>query len=503
MSNGDSVPIPRDEKQYDSTPGGIRRTIEEIRGRNDRDGIVFHYTSGTNLELIEKGGILCSKGKEGGGLYFFRKGPDEYGFHGRKYNKDEEVGQVDPTLFEAFEEKLTLAARGPNALAELKAGTGSHDWLEWCLVCFVRPDNLKDMEDRAGSCMIPWSRLERDRGCERDQQDKLFIKRDAEGRELVDILGAIRIHGYRDEPPFSMPAKAPPAPSSQAVAGAAQSNTATMLHESLLSGAGVSIERANEVQRGLQALMSEPWADWWPEVTISYATGSRESIDSPGAGPGLLCAATIVHALHDAGIACASGLHVPPGSNWMTFLPKVGGRFAKCRVLIVLLTKPFYNSIPCLKEVHQATEAPLRPTIIPIRCDGAFPKKAEQWPQLERGDALMLEQVQSTLGAVNTLPPRGLFFDRSETMVELVRHVQSALGQPLQPASSLAGIQHASAQSPAESSSASHFMHIVLQPPPGTDLSGCANPLTTLTMTPLMFPPPCHPSCHTNPQLRF
>ena len=86
--------IPRDEKQYDATPEGIRATVNEFTKKYNQNGVVFHYTSGAKLELIEKSGIRCGKGKEGGGLYFFRKGPDQYGFHGRRYG--EKGGQADP-----------------------------------------------------------------------------------------------------------------------------------------------------------------------------------------------------------------------------------------------------------------------------------------------------------------------------------------------------------------------------------------------------------------------
>ena len=56
-------------------------------------------------------------------------------------------------LDDVFAEKLTLAGRGQLALDELRAGKLSHDWMEWCLVCFVQPDNLTDMAGR-DACMI-------------------------------------------------------------------------------------------------------------------------------------------------------------------------------------------------------------------------------------------------------------------------------------------------------------------------------------------------------------
>ena len=80
----------------------------------------------------------------------------------------------------------------------------------------------------------------------------------------------------------------------------------------------------------------------------------------------MMQAAAITHALHRAGIACASGLCVPPGANWKDFLPKIDGRFSRCEVLIVLLSPAFYRSHPCLLEVHAAVQAK-KMVILPLR----------------------------------------------------------------------------------------------------------------------------------------
>ena len=59
---------------------------------------------------------------------------------------------------------------------------------------------------------------------------------------------------------------------------------------------GVTTEQSNDVQRVVQSLMDRPWPEWFPKVCISYATGTRRK-DAPGAGPGMLQAAAITHAL--------------------------------------------------------------------------------------------------------------------------------------------------------------------------------------------------------------
>ena len=42
---------------------------------------------------------------------------------------------------------------------------------------------------------------------------------------------------------------------------------------------------------------------------------------------------------------CAHGLAVPAGVNWKEFLTKLNSKFAKCKVLIVCLTRGFYLSV--------------------------------------------------------------------------------------------------------------------------------------------------------------
>merc|ERR1712048_26418 len=102
----------------------------------------------------------------------------------------------------------------------------------------------------------------------------------------------------------------------------------------------------------------------------------------------MLQAATIVRAFHQEGIPVASGLSVPAGANWETFLTKIDSRFSKCIVLIALQSQSFYLSYPCLKEVHKAIKSSKVKHIIPIRCaeKALLPSKDEQWPDVEMSD---------------------------------------------------------------------------------------------------------------------
>ena len=201
------------------------------------------------------------------------------------------------------------------------------------------------------------------------------------------------------------------------------------LHDSYTTAAdvpAVTTQMSNEVQRGLQALMGQPWPDWFPRVCVSYATGTRPDLDAHGTGPGMMHAAAITRALYQAGVACASGLCVPAGQNWKEFLPKINSRFAKCEVLIVLLSPAFYLSRPCLLEIDKAMAAK-KMKLVPLRCAEPLPNKKAQWPDISAEDALMLEQVQAKLTVINSLPPRGLFFEDPANLEDLIVRVHDLL----------------------------------------------------------------------------
>ena len=47
-------------------------------------------------------------------------------------------------------------------------------------------------------------------------------------------------------------------------------------------------------------------------------------------------------------------MHVAAGSNWEVFMTKLYGRFAKCKLLVVVITVELYDSKVCLREIHAA-----------------------------------------------------------------------------------------------------------------------------------------------------
>lgn len=160
---------------------------------------------------------------------------------------------------------------------------------------------------------------------------------------------------------------------------------------------------SNVIQDELNKRLDQKWDTFYPEVAISYATAMR-SEDAKGAGPGMAMAAAVLHALADEGIPCSSGLHVPPSSNWKTFLQKIDSRYSNCKVLIVLVSEALLISIPCLTEIRKAMAAGVKIVKLRVPEDGPFLDK--QWPKATHGER---EEVRD-FGSLNCLPPRGSFF---------------------------------------------------------------------------------------------
>ena len=109
---------------------------------------------------------------------------------------------------------------------------------------------------------------------------------------------------------------------------------------------------SNTVQQQIQELVICDFNDFYPKVIISYATGRRPTSDVEGAGPGMYIAAEVIKALFRSEIPCFSGLMTPAGMDWKEYFLRLD--HANATVLIVLFSKAFFQSIPCLTEVHTA-----------------------------------------------------------------------------------------------------------------------------------------------------
>jgi hypothetical protein len=184
--------------------------------------------------------------------------------------------------------------------------------------------------------------------------------------------------------------------------------------------------------------------DYCPELVLSYATGRRDG-DAEGAGPGLVVAAKLIKRFQDAGMPSFSGLHVPDGHDWKMYFEKLDSQKfpeqAKCRVLLVLVTRAFYGSLPCLEEVATALRCPKVTLIIPLRIED-LPFDVPQWPMLDDAEKMakksdekrreLLERralVTREFGKLNSLPPPGSTLLHSPIYVnDLVAAVAKHLG---------------------------------------------------------------------------
>ena len=213
----------------------------------------------------------------------------------------------------------------------------------------------------------------------------------------------------------------------------------------------IGVSESNALQKQIQQLVTADFNEFYPKVIISYATGRRPTGDVEGAGPGLYKAADVIKALFNRKIPCFSGLMTPAGLDWKQYFLRLGHKNA--RVLVVLLSKAFFQSMPCLKEVHDAIEKGLE--IISVRVEesesGAsdFARDTESmWPDatiekyfksglkdqdiryLRRVEDAKLQRlkVRNNLGKLNTSPPRGTIFHCSSNGLEdLISQVRGFL----------------------------------------------------------------------------
>ena len=125
------------------------------------------------------------------------------------------------------------------------------------------------------------------------------------------------------------------------------------------------------------------YEDFYPSLVLSYASGRRPR-DCEGSGPGVVYAKGMSDFLHERGLQCFSGLQVPPGVDWETFMLRLtgeNGKREKPKVLIVILTAALYKSKPCLKEIDMAIKHEVE--LLPVRFEDRLPAKEDQWTNLD------------------------------------------------------------------------------------------------------------------------
>ena len=138
------------------------------------------------------------------------------------------------------------------------------------------------------------------------------------------------------------------------------------------------------VRAHMQAFVVGAVDSFYPKVLVTYATGHRKGKDASGCGLGMKFAKMIVDALQGAGIDTFSGLHVGVGTDWKVFLDKLGGRFAECKVLVVVVTPALFQSKPCLEEIFTAQKKKVR--VLPVLFENPVPDEDDQWPMITETD---------------------------------------------------------------------------------------------------------------------
>jgi hypothetical protein len=137
--------------------------------------------------------------------------------------------------------------------------------------------------------------------------------------------------------------------------------------------------------------------------------GDSHSFDSPGQNE----MGIVSYSLYKNGYPCISGLMIP-GTKWEPYCLIAGSR-SRARVLGVLLTEAFFQSIPGLNEVFATIEKG-DIYIIPIRVDDSGDSdisrdKERMWPTGVVGDNVSFDLKRFTvvekLAGLNALPERG------------------------------------------------------------------------------------------------
>ena len=178
-----------------------------------------------------------------------------------------------------------------------------------------------------------------------------------------------------------------------------------------------------KIKNEVLALHTDNIDDFYPQVILSYASGTRPG-DVKGSGPGMMYVTGLLKMLNKEGIDAYCGLHAEVGENWKKFMLRIKGRRARGKVLVLILTKAFFQSKYCLQEVHAAVKKKM--SLLPIRFEEEIPGADDQWKDHIKtdDDELMLMDVQNKLGSINSIPHPGTFLTQSgcwETIFKKLR----------------------------------------------------------------------------------
>jgi hypothetical protein len=192
----------------------------------------------------------------------------------------------------------------------------------------------------------------------------------------------------------------------------------------------ITIKMLEEYKRRVKSLVPKgiKYEDYFPAIVLSYASGRRPD-DCEGSGPGVVYVMGLAEFLHERGLRCFSGLQVPPGEDWETFMLRLtgeNGKREKPKVLIVILSAALYQSKPCLKEIDTAIREEI--PILPVRFEDDLPGKAEQWTNLKGSEWEMRKfRVQERLNSLNNIPNPGTVLDRPSALDDIVAELDTCL----------------------------------------------------------------------------
>jgi len=179
------------------------------------------------------------------------------------------------------------------------------------------------------------------------------------------------------------------------------------------------------------------YRDFYPSIVVTYASGRRTNRkdaadDCEGSGPGVMYAMGLMEFFHERGLQCFSGLQVPPGVDWETFMLRLtgeNGKREKPKVLIIILTAGLFHSRPCLKEIDTAIKNKI--ALLPVRFEDNLPAKEEQWTNLDDPDWEMRKyRVQEKLNSLNNIPNPGTVLNRATALEDIVAELEKHLPAP-------------------------------------------------------------------------
>ena len=203
--------------------------------------------------------------------------------------------------------------------------------------------------------------------------------------------------------------------------------------------AAITLEQLEDSKRGVCALLpyGVKYEDWYPSLVVTYASGRRTNRkgvadDCEGSGPGVMYAKGLMEFFHERGLQCFSGLQVPPGVDWQTFMLRLNGengKREKPKVLVIILTAALFHSRPCLKEISTAIENKIH--LLPVRFEDKLPAKEEQWTNLDDPEWEMMKfHVQAKLNKLNNIPNPGTVLNRATALQDIMAAIEKHLPAP-------------------------------------------------------------------------